>query len=64
MYKFYLNDQQIIKFEKWKKTLPKTPPTAIGGAYTFSFIPTSIGISTWVRYYNGEELDLTEYESW
>lgn len=61
---FQLTDQQVKNFEEWKATLPKEPSTAIGGAYTFSFTPTNIGMIEKVKYYNGQEIDLTEYEEW
>ena len=38
---------------------------SIGGAYTYSFIPTSVGVV--VRLKNtvtNEEIDLSDYESW
>jgi len=38
--------EQVKKYEKWRKKLPKLPEAhfgAVGGGYTFSFIPTGIG---------------------
>jgi hypothetical protein len=37
--------------------------TAIGGATTFSFTPTTIGTVVKVDYL-GETCDITDYESW
>lgn len=37
---------------------------AIGGAYTWEFTPTGLGTVTKVRCSCGEELDLTDYDSW
>ena len=36
---------------------------AIGGGVEYVFIPTSLGVITLVRY-NGEELNLTDFENW
>ena len=64
-YNFSLNVAQIAKFEAfraemWKR---KDNPGAIGGQFTFKFIPTSIGTIVKVKYYHtGEELDLTDYD--
>jgi len=59
---FNLTEEQFEKIVEWKKTLPKEPSTAIGGALTYMFTPTSLGCIIKVRYYNGEELDLTNYD--
>jgi len=37
---------------------------AIGGGLTYEFTPTDMGVVTKVRYFNGKELDLTDYDSW
>ncbi|GAH13040.1 unnamed protein product [marine sediment metagenome] len=41
---------------------------AIGGAFTFTFTPTSIGVSAKVVYLKGTEseksIDVTDYDSW
>lgn len=37
---------------------------AIGGGLTYEFTPTSIGMIIKVRWHDGQELDLTDYESW
>lgn len=61
---FSLNEEQKLKFLEWVKTLPAEPPTAIGGAFTYMFTPTGLGVIVKVRYYNGSEVDLTSYEDW
>jgi len=37
---------------------------AIGGSYTFSFTPTTLGCVSKVKCHCGDELDLTDYEDW
>jgi len=37
---------------------------ASGGAYSFCFTPTSLGCVVKVRHTGGEQLDLTDYDSW
>lgn len=59
---FNLTEDQLQKIVEWKKTLPEEPSTAIGGAFTYMFTPTGLGNIVKVRYYNGEELDLTDYD--
>jgi len=59
---FILSQKQLDKVEEWKKTLSKEPDTAIGGAFTYEFTPTSIGTIIKVKYHNGTSIDLTEYE--
>jgi len=60
---FVITEKQLEKIEEWKKTLPKEPPTAMGGAFTYMFTPTGLGIIIRIRYYNGQELDLTDYDN-
>ncbi len=50
-----------------KHTSPDQPfryTGAIGGAYTWEFTPTSLGIVIKIRCSCGEKLDLTDYDSW
>ena len=61
---FILSDIQLEQLVEWKATLPKPPPTAIRGAFTYSFTPTAIGIAVTVRYWNGLEIDISNYEHW
>lgn len=37
---------------------------AIGGAFTYEFTPTSIGIVTTVRCSCGDTLDVSDYDQW
>lgn len=47
----------------WEDGMPYTG--AIGGAASYSFTPTSLGVITKVSYYNDRfELDLTDFGSW
>jgi hypothetical protein len=61
---FRLTPEQAAKLAAWKKTLPPEPPTAIGGAFTYCLTPTSLGDILKVQYYDGNEIDLTEYGDW
>ncbi len=56
-----LDADQLHKLAEWKKTLPPEPRTAIGGAFTYSFTPTSLGMVAKVKYWDGSEIDLTDY---
>jgi hypothetical protein len=61
---FLLSDIQLEQLVEWKATLPKLPSSAIEGAFTYSFTPTAIGIDVTVRYWNGEEINISNYEDW
>jgi len=63
---FKLNNENIEKFKEWKKSheCNITNIGAIGGIYTFSFIPTGIGCIKIIRCGCGKEIDLTKYEEW
>ena len=37
---------------------------AIGGAYTYEFTPTTIGVVTTVRCSCGDSLDVSDYDQW
>lgn len=37
---------------------------AIGGAYTWSFTPTSLGVVSTLKCACGEKLDVSDYDSW
>lgn len=62
--KFELTDEQIEMLVEWKKTLKKQPKTAIGGAFTYKFTQTSLGLITVVEYFDGSKIDLTQYSDW
>jgi hypothetical protein len=66
-YSFVLSGRQRKRFEDWKKQFDKLSMGPIGGSYTFSFTPTSIGTIVKVKMELGhgeskrtEVLDLTE----
>ena len=65
---FKLSKEQVKKFEKWKKTLPKIKDGdfgAAGGAYWIKFTPTGIGMIVEAgRYDLLETIELTDYENW
>lgn len=59
--------EQLEKLETWvfDHNLSNTYSGAIGGRYTFSFTPTSLGLITKVRdNISEQEIDLTDYENW
>lgn len=61
--KFELTKEQLEKLAEWKKTLKKRPKTAIGGAFTYKFTQTSIGLIAVVEYFDGSKIDLTDYDN-
>jgi len=63
-YTFSLTPQQIVKFEAWAKQFDSIPAGCCGGAFTFSFVPTSIGTVLRVKHFQGQEINLTEYDEW
>jgi len=64
---FELDEPEIKKFNQWKKQLSKIPMDVFGEEFqfTFKFHPTGLGVvKTIIRDLDGEELDLTDYDSW
>lgn len=63
---FSLDKYEQEKLREWQAGHNKNVYTgAIGGRYTYSFTPTSLG--TIVKVHDAvtkTEIDLTEYESW
>lgn len=57
---FELTEGQVQKFNQWRATKPEIYVGAIGGAYTFEFTPTGIGMVVTVKCADGTELDLTD----
>lgn len=51
-----------VKDENGKFKYPYTG--AIGGGLTYEFSPTGLGMVIKVKYFNGAELDLTDYDAW
>jgi hypothetical protein len=66
---FHLTTEQVRRYKVWQSTLvtADTKMGAIGGAFSFVFIPTTLGTIVKVRFScNGKEseLDLTDYSEW
>jgi len=63
---FNLTDDQAKQVGGWGKDhgCPLKDQGAIGGALTYSFTPTSIGIVEKVSCACGKDLDLTDYDLW
>lgn len=60
---FHLTTDQTRKFYEWSKRIDPVYSGAIGGMFTFSFTPTSLGMVIKVKHFKGHELDLTEYDN-
>lgn len=58
---FTMSPNQVKKFKDWSKE-KIIPSTAIGGAYTVCFTPTSLGDFVEVRCVDGTVLNLTDYD--
>ena len=65
---FEITEKQYKKYKRWRNAKKKKEGElyvgAIGGAYTFCFTPTGIGEIVTVKAADGEELDLTDYDTW
>lgn len=64
---FKLDEEQYKKLDKWyeQQGIAERYGGAIGGALTYSFTPTSLGIVTKVtNNFNKETIDLTNYDEW
>lgn len=62
---FKLSDDDWQKVAEWKEGLPKVEEGSIGGRYTYSFIPTSLGVVVQIEdCISKEVLDLTNYMEW
>lgn len=59
----HCTDDEISKLIEWMSKF-KSSTAAIGGEFTYCFTPTGLGTIVKVKHYQGEELDLTDYESW
>jgi hypothetical protein len=62
--KFELDEEQVKKYQAWRKKLKKLPPATIGGGETFCFTPTGLGTAVTVKRVDGEEINLTDYDKW
>lgn len=62
---FSLDKEQLEQLAAWQKKFPFVPLGAIGGSYTYSFTPTTLGVIAKVKNNaNGQEIDLTNYLDW
>jgi len=62
---FALTKEQSEKLNEWAKALKNGPTGAIGGRFTYSFTPTSLGTIVKVKCgLTNEEVDLTDYQDW
>jgi hypothetical protein len=60
-----LTQEQTNKFNTWKKTFKnKDYLGMVGGHFGLEIIFTSIGDIIKGKSWNGQEIDLTEYENW
>jgi len=64
--KFELTDEQTDAYILWQKNHECTLKQhgAIGGAITFEFTPTGLGIVESVKCACGAEKNLTDYDMW
>lgn len=64
MFAFALDEEQIETLAEWMKEHKKSPAVD-GGCYSYMFFPTTLGTVVKVKNeMTGEEIDLTDYESW
>jgi hypothetical protein len=62
---FGLDKEQLKKVNDWVAGHAKRYGGAIGGRYTYTFTPTSLGtVSKVIDNITKEELDVTDYEGW
>ena len=71
---FHVADKDYQRAKEWSGQHDQekhTPPGktsrysgAIGGAYTWCFTPTNIGTVVKIKCSCGEELNLTDYDTW
>lgn len=69
MIQFMLEQKQQDKLDVWfAEQYAKTDTMsdgAVGGAFTYHFTPTSIGVVTKVsNAHTGETIDISDYENW
>lgn len=64
MFEFALNAEQLEKLHEWKKGIKPAPLSAIGGSLTYVFTPTALGVSVKVLNWDGDQVDLTDYDNW
>ena len=65
---FTLTAEQMKKFDTWRieknNKNGEVNVGAIGGAYTFCFTPTGLGIIEEVRCADGTKINLTDINNW
>lgn len=61
---FTLTEEQYNKYYEWAQQFKDGNFGAIGGIFTFSFTPTTLGTILKVEHAEGKEIDLTEYDNW
>jgi hypothetical protein len=62
--KFELDEEQVKKYNAWRKKLKKLHPSTIGGGETFCFTPTGLGTVVVVKRTDGKEINLTDFDKW
>lgn len=65
---FTLTAEQMEKFDTWRikknERDGQVNVGAIGGAYTFCFTPTGLGMIEEVRCSDGTKINLTDVDNW
>jgi hypothetical protein len=65
---FTLTAEQMKKFDTWRieknEAKGQVNVGAIGGAYTFCFTPTGLGVIEVVKCADGTKIDLTDSSNW
>jgi hypothetical protein len=65
---FEVTEKQYKKYQRWRNAKKKKEGElyvgAIGGSYSFCFTPTGVGEIVTVQAADGDELDLTDYNTW
>lgn len=61
---FWVDKEQAKKMSEFSHKHRVCQRGAIGGALTYIFGPTSIGVVVKVKCHCGKELDVTDYEGW
>lgn len=62
---FSIDDEQLKKLDQWMAAKTKKYTGAIGGRFTYSFHPTSLGVIIKVKdEVDGSVIDLSDYLDW
>jgi hypothetical protein len=62
--KFELTEKQLKQLKEWQDELEPLKVGGIGGGTWFMFCPTGLGNIVKVRREDGQEIDLTDTDSW